>query len=127
DVQSPTTSFQNSLSTILPWKEKMINVKSFLNYQDDHQSLDINPSSYIKIPTSYNPTTGQYTFFDFQDANTVRQNFNMKTFQASHSANISFTTKGWTFTPEVGLDYSTNKMDSELLGLTDSGTIGYGN
>ncbi|SIQ08184.1 Carboxypeptidase regulatory-like domain-containing protein [Chryseobacterium sp. RU37D] len=125
-VQSPTTSFQNSLSTILPWKEKMINIKSYLSYQDDHQSLDINPSSYVKIPISYDPVSQQYTFFDFQDANTIRQNFNMKTFQANHSANVSFSTKGWTFTPEVGLNFSTNKMDSELLGLTNNGNIGYG-
>lgn len=126
-VNSPTTSFQNSLSTILPWKEKMINIKSYINYQDDHQSLDITPASYVKIPVSYDSVTKQFKFFDFLDANTIRQNFNMKTFQANHSANISFTQKGWTFTPEVGLNFSTNKMNSELLGLGNNGTIGYGN
>ncbi|MDA4698214.1 hypothetical protein NY544_21440, partial [Enterobacter hormaechei] len=42
-LESPTTSFQNSLSTIIPWKEKLINVRSFINYQTDRQTLRVDP------------------------------------------------------------------------------------
>lgn len=106
-IESPTSSFQNSLSTILPWKEKMINIKSFINYQDDQQTLEIKPANYLN--------------FDFinTDASSIVQNFRIKDFEANHSANISFTKKGWTFTPEVGLNFNTKTMTSELLGFTD--------
>ncbi len=126
-LESPTSSFQNSLSTIIPWKEKLVNVKSYINYQNDRQTLEITPSSYIKLPTGFNEQTGEYEFFDFQDAATVLQNFKMKTFEASHSANVSFSKKFWTFTPEIGYDFSTNNMDSQMLGMNAAGNISYGN
>jgi len=45
-LESPTTSFQNSLSTIIPWKEKMVNLKSYISYQDDRQALEISPANF---------------------------------------------------------------------------------
>jgi len=110
-VESPTTSFQNSLSTIIPWKEKMVNVLSYLNYQTDKQTLDVSPSSYIGIP-GFIPTSTDF----------VRQNLRLKTFEANHSANIGFSTKGWTFTPEVGFNFKSTDLVSDLSNIitTDS-------
>ena len=34
-LYSPTLNFQNSMSAIIPWKQKMVNVMSFLNYRND--------------------------------------------------------------------------------------------
>jgi hypothetical protein len=82
-LESPTSSFQNSLSTIIPWKEKMVNLKSFINYQTDKQTLDITPASYLDIP-GFKPDA---------ISETVRQNFRLKTFEANHSANIGFLQK----------------------------------
>ncbi|WP_435524517.1 hypothetical protein [Chryseobacterium indoltheticum] len=48
-LESPTSSFQNSLSTIIPWKEKMVNLKSYINYQDDSQTLSISPANYLQV------------------------------------------------------------------------------
>ena len=54
-LESPTSSFQNSLSTIIPWKEKLINLRSFINYQNDRQTLVVDP---IFTPNSiYNRNT----------------------------------------------------------------------
>ncbi|UOE38144.1 carboxypeptidase-like regulatory domain-containing protein [Chryseobacterium oryzae] len=114
-VQSPTSSFQNSLSTIIPWKEKMVNLKSYINYQDDNQTLQITPAEYLKIPFIQNSSL---TTIPFAPGSIALQNYRMKTLETSHSANISFTTKGWTFTPQVGVDFSTDKLTTNFDGTT---------
>ncbi|QXU47995.1 hypothetical protein KYG33_14485 [Chryseobacterium sp. D764] len=103
-VESPTTSFQNSLSTIIPWKEKMVNLLSYVSYQTDRQTLQVSPSSYLDIP-GFEPV-----------ANTefATQSLRLKTFEANHSANIGFSAKGWTFTPEVGFNFKSTGMMSDL-------------
>ncbi|MCY0968983.1 TonB-dependent receptor [Chryseobacterium wangxinyae] len=115
-LQSPTSSFQNSLSTIIPWKEKMVNVQSFISYQNDSQKLDISPASYLNIPGFY-PGVGTQS---------VRQNLQLKTFEANHSANIGFSAKGWTFTPEIGLNYKSTDLRSALNKNISGEAYGYG-
>lgn len=105
-LESPTTSFQNSLSTIVPWKEKMVNILSYISYQTDRQSLEVSPASYLEIP-GFLPTS----------ANFVSQNLRLKTFEANHSANIGFSTKGWTFTPEVGFNFKSTDLVSGLSNI----------
>lgn len=109
-LESPTSSFQNSLSTIIPWKEKMVNVLSYLSYQTDRQTLDVSPAYYLNIPG----------FKPMDSVNLVRQNLRLKTFEANHSANIGFSTKGWTFTPEVGFNFKTTELTSDLSNLANS-------
>lgn len=115
-IESPTTSFQNSLSTIVPWKEKMVNVLSFVSYQTDRQTLDVSPASYVTIQ-GFNP--GAY-------AETVRQYLSLKTFEANHSANIGFSTKGWTFTPEIGFNFKSTALNTVLANLQEGVYHGYG-
>lgn len=115
-IESPTTSFQNSLSTIIPWKEKMVNVLSYISYQTDKQTLDVSPASYFNIP-GFNP--GTY-------AESVRQNLRLKTFEANHSANIGFSTKGWTFTPEVGFNFKSTDLNSALTKYQEGNYFGFG-
>ncbi|MDQ1098268.1 MULTISPECIES: TonB-dependent receptor [Chryseobacterium] len=107
-IESPTTSFQNSLSTIVPWKEKMVNVLSYISYQTDRQTLDVSPATYLTIPG----------FTTAAGADFVRQNLRLKTFEANHSANLGFTTKGWTFTPEIGFNFKTTDLVSDLFNIT---------
>lgn len=115
-IEAPTSSFQNSLSTIIPWKEKMVNVLSFVSYQNDSQKLDITPATYLNIP-GFNPGGA---------AESVRQNLQLKTFEANHSANIGFSTKGWTFTPEIGLNYKSTNLRSALTNYQNGEAFGYG-
>jgi len=119
-VESPTSSFQNSLSTIIPWKEKMINLRSYINYQDDQQTLEIDPASYLRIPYLLPKDSATapnvYGNTNFAAGTRAIQYFRIKTLDTSHSANISFTKKGWTFTPSVGFDYSTDKLTSNFDG-----------
>lgn len=105
-LESPTTSFQNSLSTIVPWKEKMVNILSYISYQTDRQSLEVSPGSYLEIP-GFLPTSADF----------VSQNLRLKTFEANHSANIGFSTKGWTFTPEVGFNFKSTDLVSSLSNI----------
>ncbi|MBD3904390.1 carboxypeptidase-like regulatory domain-containing protein [Chryseobacterium sp. Ch-15] len=114
-VQSPTSSFQNSLSTIIPWKEKMVNLKSYINYQDDKQTLEISPANYLQLPYK-NLVKDTITNINFASGSRALQDFRIRTLDTSHSANISFTTKGWTFTPEVGIDFSTDRLNTNFQG-----------
>ncbi|MCS3530261.1 Plug and carboxypeptidase regulatory-like domain-containing protein [Chryseobacterium sp. JUb7] len=114
-VQSPTSSFQNSLSTIIPWKEKMVNFKSFINYQDDSQTLQVSPASYMQIP--FKVSADLIGRINFAPGSIAEQRFRLKTLDTSHSANISFSTKGWTFTPQVGFDFSSDQLNTNFDGL----------
>lgn len=126
-VQSPTSSFQNSLSTIIPWKEKMVNLKSYINYQDDSQTLQITPANYLQFPyllPKTNPTDpDEYGIINFAQGTSAIQDFRIKTLDTSHSANISFTTKGWTFTPQIGIDISQDKLTTDFYGTTVPNTL----
>lgn len=106
-VESPTSSFQNSLSTIIPWKEKMVNLQSFISYQNDQQTLDFDILD-AQIPGAVNQT--------FLNNTQLTQTFKMNTFEANHSANLSFTKKLWTLTPEVGFNFTRNHLESDLVG-----------
>lgn len=106
-IESPTTSFQNSLSTIVPWKEKMVNILSFINYQTDRQTLEVSPASYLQIPGFYTPSANSL----------ATQSMRLKTFEANHSANIGFSTKGWTFTPEIGFNFKSTNLVSDLYNV----------
>jgi hypothetical protein len=105
-LESPTISFQNSLSAIIAWKQKMINVKSYINLKKDNQSLNIIPKDYVSVIS------------DNISSSNICQALKIKTFQAIHSANISFTEDFWTFTPEIGLNYTNNRMNSGISTLT---------
>ncbi len=103
-MSAPTGMFQNSLSTIIPWKDKLVNFMSYVSYQKDRQ----------------NSTTYYNGFYDFdENLNTTNlsrldQSLELQTLNVNHSASVGFTYKKLTFTPEVGVNISFNEMDSEL-------------
>lgn len=119
-IESPTSSFQNSLSTIIPWKEKMINFKSYINYQNDQQTLEISPASYMQIPYR-EKEEDPMGVINFAPGSLAYQYLKIKTLDTSHSANISFSTKGWTFTPQVGIDFSSDQLNTNFDGITSDG------
>ncbi len=121
-LESPTSSFQNSLSSIIPWKEKMVNFKSYVSYQNDNQTLSITPANYLQfpylLPKADENDPDEFGIINFAPDTRAVQNFNIKTLVTSHSANVSFTAKGWTFTPQIGVDYSSNKLLTNFDGVT---------
>ena len=123
-IESPTTSFQNSLSTIIPWKEKLVNVMSYVSYQDDHQTLEISPSSYLKFKGSTD-SLGVVHFL-FEDTDSVLQNLRIKTLEINHSASVGFSAKNWTFTPEVGFNFSNDQLSTEFSTVTNGIISPYG-
>lgn len=130
-LESPTSSFQNSLSTIIPWKEKMVNFKSYISYQNDKQVLEISPANYLQFPYRES-ADDEFTTIKFKPGSTALQSFRIKSLDTSHSANISFTAKGWTFTPQVGIDFSTDKLTTNFDAVTednqpDFSTLAYEN
>lgn len=122
-IESPTSSFQNSLSTIIPWKEKLVNFMSYISYQDDHQTLEISPSSYLKFK-DLDSTNNQE--FLFEDTDAVRQNLRIKSLEINHSASVGFSAKKWTFTPEVGLNFSNDQLTSVFSTVTNGTVSPYG-
>ena len=115
--KTPSNNFQNSLSAIIPWKEKLVNVMSFLSYRNDKQNLNINPASYLN-----NLDSTKIVASDL-----VNQFLNLKTFEANHSASVGFSAKSWTFTPEVGLNYTRNKLITDLNGEKAGAQVNFGN
>ncbi|MHA6696610.1 TonB-dependent receptor [Chryseobacterium sp. A321] len=104
-MNSPSGMIQNSLSTIIPFKEKMINLQSYISYQKDNQ----------KLSTVYD---NFHDFDDFFGRNYARldQNIDLSTLNANHSASVGFSIKNLTITPEAGLNLSFNTMESQLFG-----------
>lgn len=116
-IEAPTTNFQNSLSTIIPWKEKLINLRSFINYQNDKQTLRVNPFSYTPQEVYNKDTQTMDPIFQHPLLTKyANQYLRMKTFETQEAVNMSFSAKRWTFTPEVGFNYTINKLNSALTG-----------
>ncbi|RZJ38309.1 MAG: hypothetical protein EOO18_03690 [Chryseobacterium sp.] len=106
-LESPSGSFQNSLSTIIPWKDKLINVMSYFKYQKDKQTMSVNPASYANFFTGLNTSN---TF------DTYRQQTLSETMEINHSASVGFTFKKLTIIPEIGLNMNFNNLKSLLTG-----------
>lgn len=104
-MSSPTGSIKNSLSTIIPWKEKLVNFMSYLSYQKDRQNLSAIYENFYDL----DPALGAHY-------NRLQQNISLKSLEANHSASVGFSYKKWTITPEVGLNLSFNDMNSQLFG-----------
>ncbi|MFC6269657.1 TonB-dependent receptor [Frigoriflavimonas asaccharolytica] len=119
-LESPSTSFQNSLSTIIPWKSKLLNLQSFISYQNDDQTLRSSPGNYLFFPGTI-PSQNL-----FENAEKINQYFNIETFEANHSATMGFTYKKWTITPEIGYNFLTNDVYSQLTQISAGNQFGYG-
>ena len=96
---APTGIIKNSLSTIIPWKEKLVNFMSYLSYQKDRQTLTAEYENFIDLGSGFDR-------FD--------QRVSSTTLMANHSASVGFSYKRLTITPEVGLNLSFNDMNSKL-------------
>ena len=96
---APTGIIKNSLSTIIPWKEKLVNFMSYLSYQKDRQTLSAEYENFIDLGSGFDR-------FD--------QRVSSTTLMANHSASVGFSYKRLTITPEVGLNLSFNDMNSKL-------------
>ncbi|MHA3046842.1 carboxypeptidase regulatory-like domain-containing protein [Riemerella anatipestifer] len=113
NIYAPTNSFQNSLSSIIPVGEKLVNVMSYISVKNDRQTLESSPSSYSqKLSNS-------------QSYQRLQQNLNIKSTEINHSASVGFSAGKWTLTPEVGLDINFNQMESELYGINGSTLFPY--
>lgn len=110
-LESPSGSFQNSLSTIIPWKDKLLNVMSYFKYQKDKQTMIVTPGRY----TDYFTGLSSRSLYD-----TYRQRTLSEMLEINHSASVGFSYKKWTFTPEVGLNMNFNNLKSALNGSIDN-------
>ncbi len=102
-LDSPTGTFQNSLSTIIPWKDKLVNFMSYVKYQKDKQTLTVSPGNYMEN-------------FGFSNFDKISQYTISKTLEVNHSASVGFSYRKWTFTPEFGLNMNFNNLKSVITG-----------
>ena len=114
NLNAPTFNFTNSLSTILPWKDKLFNVMSYISVQKDRQTLNLTPGSYSTLV----PNSSLY------DA--LEQYISIKSVNTTHSMSVGLSYRKWTFTPEAGLSVNFNSMNSYLNGLNGSQRSIYG-
>lgn len=115
-LNSPTGIIKNSLSTIIPWKEKLVNVMSYLSYQKDRQSLSATNQNFTDLDLLFG------THYDRLD-----QDISLQTITANHSALVGFSAKKWTITPEIGLNLALNEMNSQLYGNGNLLSRSFGN
>ncbi len=100
-LRSPSSSIENSLSSVLPVGKQLINIMSYLKYQQDTQDLQWNSD----------PLFGNsYNF----DAGNWHQQAKITELTANHSASYIFSLKNWTFSPRVGLDYTKQSLQSQF-------------
>ena len=111
-LSAPTGIIKNSLSTIIPWKEKLVNFMSYLSYQKDRQTLSAEYENFTDLGSGFDR-------FD--------QRISSSTLNANHSASVGFSYKRLTITPEVGLNLSFNEMNSQLFADGNLLGIGYQN
>lgn len=114
NLNAPTFNFTNSLSTILPWKDKLFNVMSYVSVQKDRQTLNLTPGSY----STFVPNSGLY------DA--LEQYISIKSVNTTHSMSVGLSYRKWTFTPEAGISVNFNAMNSFLNGINGSQRSIYG-
>ena len=114
NLNAPTFNFTNSLSTILPWKDKLFNVMSYISVQNDKQTLFSTPASY-----SLGNNTSLY--------NALQQYMSIRSVNTSHSASVGFSYRKWTVTPEAGINVNFNSMKSNLSGINGNNMTSLGN
>jgi hypothetical protein len=113
-IRSPTGSFQNSFSMIVPLGKKLINVQSYVGHQVDKQTLDIIPREYLQFYYS------DKSPIDFGDSvYTMSQIYRLETFDLGNSASIKFSKAKWVLSADLGTDFSSKKLHSSLEGVTD--------
>ncbi|NAW50717.1 hypothetical protein GNY06_04720 [Elizabethkingia argentiflava] len=128
-LASPTTSFQNSLSSIVPWGHKLINIRSFINHQNDEQTLRVDPIRFTDQQSfdSLGHPVYQSIFPYSPSAKIAEQYVKIKNFETQNTANLSFSEKKWTFTPEISLSYIRDQLLTTLYGKGPKGIETYGN
>ncbi|WP_312194373.1 TonB-dependent receptor [Epilithonimonas vandammei] len=104
NLNAPTFNFTNSLSSILPWKDKLFNVMSYVSIQNDRQTL-------FSTPGIYSPVQNSSIY------NSLEQYLSVKSINTTHSASVGFSYRKWTFTPEAGINVNFNSMKSYLSGM----------
>lgn len=114
-LASPSGSFQNSLSTIIPWKDKLINVMSYFKYQNDKQNMEVDPANYTDKLV---PLLGKLNKDNIYSK--YKQYALSETLEVNHSASVGFSFKKLTIIPEIGLNMNFNNLKSSLSGLRNN-------
>lgn len=83
------------MSTIIPWKEKLINVRSFINYQTDRQTLRVDPIKFTDRQSFDSLGKPVFTpiFAYSPNAKIAEQYLRTKTFETNNAVNVSFSAK----------------------------------
>ncbi|GGG45876.1 carboxypeptidase regulatory-like domain-containing protein [Epilithonimonas arachidiradicis] len=124
NLNAPTFNFTNSLSTILPWKDKLFNVMSYVSIQNDRQTLSSRPGRYSNfVPDPLLSTPEQFIPNNFE---ALRQYISLKSINTTHSASVGLSYRKWTFTPEAGISVNFNSMKSNLNGINGNESTLYG-
>ncbi|CAM1351075.1 carboxypeptidase-like regulatory domain-containing protein [Tenacibaculum insulae] len=98
----------NDFKTIFPLGKQIATLKSYVGLNKSPQSLTINPGQFNDLLNNGNPHKE------------VTQNIELNTFYTNNS--LSFT-KGWkafSFSPKVGFQFETQRLESEIITSTTS-------
>lgn len=105
-VLSPTYGIQNSLSTVIPLsKNKLINVKSIIDFTNDKQTYLVTPTTFLELP---NPDLYQNT--------QLIQNYLNKNFYTQNSLAVSWSANRWFITTRYEMMLNNKNLLTNLFG-----------
>lgn len=108
-LQSPSYSIQNSLSTLIPLtSKKFLTIKSLVNWTQDKQDYEVNPSSNLVLADS------SLTHFNSLHQAYIHQNISTK-----NQIFMSWQVRNILLTGEVGMNITNHKLQTNLYGQTE--------
>ncbi|MGL4584465.1 MAG: hypothetical protein ACRCVU_15980, partial [Flavobacterium sp.] len=105
-VTSPSFSFQNSLSTLIPvGSNKFANFKSIVDFTRDKQDYDVVANGNVNFPDQ-----------DLKKYGLLNQSFLDNSFYTQNAVSLSWKYRKWTFTEEYSLLYENKRFETDLFG-----------
>ena len=104
-LRNPFHSFSNRLNMVKPLGARLVQLNSFVHYDQSPQTLTVQPGTFTEI---FTPHTQQQN---------LRQESQLKRFSTNHSASLAFGFGRWTLTSRVGFQYQQQKFNSEIFAI----------
>jgi hypothetical protein len=101
-LNNPFRNISNRLNMVKPVGSRLINLNSFIYYDQSQQTLWVNPG-------------GFHNLIDQSTFESLVQEMDMQRVITNHSAGLSFGRGGWMITPRAGFSYQQHWMTSELF------------
>lgn len=106
-LNNPLQSLSNDLVLIHPFGEKFIKISSYISLDNNISDLKVSPGSFENILNQSQPYDEAW------------QNLRLRRLFTDHSASLIYGIGGFSFTPQLGLSYRLQTLDSDLFTIAE--------